>query len=126
MITNALTLLALVVAAVGLYNALLALALLKQRTRILLDAMGVSAAEQRRIDLGRTLGVCGLVLALAIPLGLLMGGLLCDVVNPRAFGWSIALAPGVGTVATPAAITLGVSLLVSLLPVPSEEIPDAE
>ncbi|MGE0622764.1 MAG: FtsX-like permease family protein [Pseudomonadales bacterium] len=125
-ITNALTLLALVVAAVGLYNALLALALLRQRTRQLFDAMGVSRVEQRRVDAGRTLAVCAFVLLLAVPLGLVMGALLCEVVNPRAFGWSIALAPGVGAITMPVILALGVSLLASLLPVPAEEIPDAE
>lgn len=124
-ITNALTLLALLVAAVGLYNALLALALLRQGTRHLLDAMGVSAAEQRRVDVGRTVGLCLLVLVLALPLGLVMGALLCGVINPRAFGWSIALAPGAHALITPSVVALGVSVLVSLLPVPTEEVPDA-
>ncbi len=125
-ITGALTLLALIVAAVGLYNALLALALQRQRTRHLFDAMGVTGVEQTWVDAGRTMAVCTLVVLLALPLGLLMGALLCEVINPRAFGWSIALAPGAGTIFRPVLVALGVSALVSLLPVPSEEVPDVE
>ena len=125
-VTGALTLLALMVAAVGLYNALLAMALLRQRMRALFDALGISTAERRRVDAGRTFAICLLVVLLAVPLGLVLGLLLCEVINPRAFGWSLTLAPGWEAVARPVLVALGVCAVVALLPVPVEAVPDAE
>jgi putative ABC transport system permease protein len=90
-ITRALTLLALLVAGVGLYNALLALQLQQQRTRQLLQALGVTRSELAGLARWRALGVGAAAVAFALPLGLIMGGLLCRVINPRAFGWSLNL-----------------------------------
>ncbi len=119
-ITRALTLLALVVASVGLYNALLALELLRTRSRQLLDAMGVSSGEQRRIATARIAGVGLITLLLALPLGLVMGWLLCAAVNPRAFGWSLNLTPSVDAFGWPLLTALLAMALIALLPVPAE------
>ncbi|MEM8769508.1 MAG: ABC transporter permease, partial [Pseudomonadota bacterium] len=119
-ITRALTLLALVVASVGLYNALLALELLRTRSRQLLDAMGVSKGEQRRIAAARIAGVGTITLLLALPLGLVMGWLLCAAVNPRAFGWSLNLTLSADAFGWPLLTALLAMALIALLPVPAE------
>ncbi len=124
-ITRALTLLALVVASVGLYNALLALELLQQPTRRLLHSMGTSAGEQRLVSACRVGAVGVAALLLALPLGLIMGWLLCGVINPRAFGWSLTLEVSAGSFLWPV-LSAGVAMLVvGLAPLPVERASDS-
>jgi putative ABC transport system permease protein len=120
-ITRALTLLALLVASVGLYNALLALELLQQPARRLLQTMGTSLTEQRLVAAWRVVGVGLAALLLALPLGLVMGALLCGVINPRAFGWSLNLELSLGSFLWPVVSALLTMLLVGLAPLPAEE-----
>lgn len=124
-ITRALTLLALLVACIGLYNGLLGLRLNQQPTLRLLDAMGVSAGEIRRIQLARGLGIGLAVIAFALPLGLVMGWLLCHVVNPRAFGWSLELLVAPLSLLLPVLLGLFVIAVTSLLPAPGEKLLEA-
>jgi putative ABC transport system permease protein len=121
-ITRALTLLALLVACIGLYNALLGLRLNQQSTLLLLASMGVSDAEVRRIQLARGLGIGAAVLVFALPLGLIMGWLLCHVVNPRAFGWELDLVIAPSALAVPVVLGLLVIVVTSLLPAPGEKL----
>jgi len=123
-ITRALTLLALFVASVGLYNTLLALQLLQQHTRDLLHAMGVSRQELRSVDRWRVIGVGSAALAFAMPLGLIMGWLLCRVINPRAFGWSLNLQVEWAAFVWPVVSAIVAMTGVLLLPTPSEEVLD--
>jgi putative ABC transport system permease protein len=120
-ITRALTLLALIVASVGLYNALLALELLQQPARRLLHTMGTTPLEQRLVAAYRVVGVGLTALLLALPLGLVMGWLLCAVINPRAFGWSLSLALSPGSFVWPVLSAMLAMLVVGLAPLPSEE-----
>jgi len=119
-ITRALTLVALIVAVAGLYNAMMALRLNQRASVALLRALGLSAAEQRWLALmcGGALGVFAVVLAL--PLGLFIGVVLCDVINPRAFGWSVALSISAADWALPMALGLAAAVAASVLPVPEE------
>jgi putative ABC transport system permease protein len=119
-IARALTLLALTVAAVGMYSALTGLRLQQAATRSLLVAQGFSAAEQRRVDLVRAVAAGGVAVVLAVPLGIVMAWLLCAVINPRGFGWSVALQLPVAGWLPPLVLGLGVALLTGLLPAPSE------
>lgn len=119
-ITRALTFLALIVASVGLYNALLALELLQQGVRRLLHAMGLDARELRQIAAWRVIGVGFMSLMLALPLGIAMGWLLCRVVNPRAFGWSLDLELAAGSFLWPVLTALAVMAVVGLAPTPRE------
>ena len=68
-ITNALTLLALTVAVVGLYNAMVGLRLNRLATRQLLASLGVTSAEERHIELVRALGLGLFAVLLAVPWG---------------------------------------------------------
>lgn len=90
-ITRSLTLVALLVAAVGLYSALVALGLTQSRTRTLLQYLGQNTRERLWYVCGRALAVAGVTVLIAIPLGLIVAALLCYVVNPRGFGWSVPL-----------------------------------
>ncbi|MFV2089069.1 MAG: FtsX-like permease family protein [Pseudomonadales bacterium] len=119
-VTQALTLLALIVASVGLYNALLALRLVQQQSLELLVAMGVSASELKTIERWRVVGVGCATLLFALPLGVLMGWLLCQVINPRAFGWSLNLLIDWPSFVWPVASAIAVMALISLLPTPRE------
>ena len=117
-IADALTLLALLVAAVGLGNAMTGLRLNRRATERLLVALGLTAGERRRIELIRSLSLGVLALLLALPLGLFMGVVLCEVINPRSFGWTVQLAVTPGALAWPVGLGLLAALLSGLLPAP--------
>ena len=117
-IADALTLLALLVAAVGLGNAMTGLRLNRRATERLLIALGLTAGERRRIELIRSLSLGVLALLLALPLGLFMGAVLCEVINPRSFGWTVQLAVRPGALAWPVGLGLLAALLSGLLPAP--------
>ena len=119
-ITRALTMLTLLVAVIGLYNAMTALRLNQKASRPLLSALGLSAAEQRRLALvrGGVLGACATLLAL--PLGLFIGLALCSHINPRAFGWSLSLSISAEAWAWPVLLGLAAALVGNLAPTPGE------
>ena len=119
-ISNALTLLALAVAVAGLYNAVTGLRLNRVVTRQLLSALGVSVGEDRLIELIRALGLAAGALALAVPLGLVMGWMLCEVVNPRAFGWRIELSLPFSALAWPTALGFLAAVIAAVAPSPKE------
>ena len=121
MLTRALTLLALVVAGVGVYNAILALRLRAEPARRLLVAVGASRAETRWVGLVRALLVAGMAALIAMPLGAAMAWVLCAVVNPRAFGWTIELALAGRAWFEPVLLGMGATLLAALLPAPPEQ-----
>ncbi len=121
-ITQALTLVALVVASIGLYNALLGLKLNQAPSLALLESMGVSARERQSLQLWRALGVGATVLVVALPVGILMAWLLCTVVNPRAFGWSLQLNLSPNAFLTPLVTAFVAIAVTSLLPTPRERL----
>jgi putative ABC transport system permease protein len=96
-ITEVLRLLVIGVAFIGVISALLALELERSREHATLRALGLTPGQLLGLTTlqSATLGlIAGL---LALPLGLLMAELLIEVINQRAFGWSMGrvLAPGV-------------------------------
>lgn len=119
-ITNALTLLALTVAVAGLYNAMVGLRLNRLATSRLLTALGLTAMEDRCIELVRALGLGAFAVLLALPLGVAMGAMLCDVINPRAFGWRIGLSMSAPALAWPMALGLLAAVAAALAPAPRE------
>jgi putative ABC transport system permease protein len=119
-ITQALTVLALIVAAVGTYSALTALRLQQASSTRLLQAQGVVAAELRRIALIRAATMGGAAVLLALPLGIAMAWVLCAVINPRSFGWTVALQMPLTGWLPPLLLGLAAALLAGLLPAPRE------
>ena len=83
-------------------------------------APGVTTGELTRIALRRALGIGSVAVALALPLGLIMAWLLCAVINPRAFGWTVDLHPALGDVVLPLALGVGAAVLAGLLPAPRD------
>ena len=88
-ITDYLTIVAITVAVLGLYGAVLSTEAQRRRHMNLLRTMGVEKKVLVRVGVSESLVIGGLAVLLAIPLGLAIDLVLCQVLNPRAFGWSI-------------------------------------
>jgi putative ABC transport system permease protein len=120
-VTRALTLLALVVAAVGMYTALTALRLAQAPTRRLLEAEGAVRHELALVTLVRAGTIGMLAVAIALPLGIAMAWILCRVINPRAFGWTIELTLAPAAWLPALLLGLAATLLAGVLPAPREQ-----
>ena len=90
-ITSILIFIAVMVAGIGIYVATTVLRLNQQASVRILTGMGISRMEVLGIDIARGAGIGLLACLLALPLGCVIGWVLCNVVNPRAFGWTVAL-----------------------------------
>ena len=115
-ITSGLTLIALVVAVVGLYNALSALQLRRRGENRLLYTLGVSRGRIAALGVQQNALIGAVAAVLAIPLGLAIAYVLCTLVNPRAFGWSISFALDVPALAAPVLLGIVAALLAGMLP----------
>ena len=120
LITEALTALAMIVASVALLNALAGLRLNQQATSDLLNVIGLNLREMKTIDLSRAVAVGAVALLLALPLGLWLGWVLCQEVNPRAFGWQIDLVVAGSAFVAPLVGGACAVLLAGLVGVPAE------
>ena len=121
-ITGSLTTLALLVASVGLYGALVALGLLQAPTQALLLMLGQGTGARWQWLLGRSLAVLLATLLLAVPLGLLLAALLCGVVNPRGFGWTVPLQLSGTALLWPMLVTLLAALAAGVMSAPRERL----
>lgn len=88
-VTEALRLLAMMVAFIGVFSALMALQLERRKEFAVLRALGL-----RRLQLGQLIVIESACLGLAaglmaLPLGLLMAWMLVESIQKRAFGWSM-------------------------------------
>ena len=90
-ITTALVLIALLVASIGIYIAVTALRLNKKVQMNVLAALGVNRLEVVGMDFALGFGIGVVAMLVAVPLGVMLGWILCDVINPRAFGWTVTL-----------------------------------
>jgi len=116
MVTDALTAVGLIVAVVGLYNAITALQLKRDREFRLLQAIGFTARDLMWMSVVQSVWLAGIALILALPLGLGIAWILCDHINPRAFGWSIPLRPSIAAMAKPILFGVIVAPLAGWLP----------
>lgn len=90
-ITSGLQLLATLVAFIGVLNALLALALEKQRELGILRSIGMTVAQVRKLVLLET-GLMGSVAGLlALPTGYILALILIYIINRRSFGWTLQM-----------------------------------
>ena len=88
-VTRVLRLLAVLVAFVGIFSALMAMLLEQGRERAILRATGVTRGQLLGL-VGLQTGLMGPTAGLlALPLGLAMGRMLIQVINLRSFGWSL-------------------------------------
>lgn len=90
-ITDVLISIALMVAAIGVYIANSTLRLNQRTASRLLLSLGVSAAERLAMDIARSLAIGIAAVIIAVPLGMVFGYILCELINPRAFGWAVSL-----------------------------------
>lgn len=112
-----LTLIALIVAVAGLYNALSALVLRARDVHRLLYAVGVSRVSIASLAVQQNLLIGAVAAAAAVPLGLVIAYVLCAEVNPRAFGWSISFGIDVPAILTPTLLGIVAALLAGLVPI---------
>lgn len=89
LLTRSLRWIVALVALVGITGALLALQLERGPELRLLQRLGLSGKEQRRLLLYESALLGLLAVLLALPLGAGLGWMLCEVINQRAFGWHI-------------------------------------
>ncbi len=88
-ITDVMRMLAVLVAFIGVLSALTALQLERAREFGILRATGMTPGQLRVMIMVQTI-LMGLIAGLlAIPLGLMMADVLIEVINRRAFGWSM-------------------------------------
>jgi putative ABC transport system permease protein len=91
LVTAALNVLTLGVAAFALLTALLTLSALRLPQLAPVWALGVTRPALAGLELVRAAGLAGVVFVLAIPLGLALGWVLLAVVNVAAFGWRLPM-----------------------------------
>ncbi len=115
-ITDALAMLALLVAVVGLYNALTALQLKRTQELRLLHGMGMGDSALASLCLTQALLLAALLALMALPLGLAIAWLLGELVNPRAFGWSIPLTFNMAPLLWPVVLAMLAAVAGGLLP----------
>ncbi len=112
-----LTFIALLVAVIGLYNALSALALRARDVHRLLYTAGVSRLSIAGLGLQQNLLIGVVAAVAAVPLGLAIAYVLCTEVNPRAFGWSIPFGIDMAALLTPTLLGVAAAVLAGVVPV---------
>ena len=115
-ITHALTLFAAAIAALGVFNALLALHLERTREYAMVLALGLAPAALRASLYLQTAVIALLACACALPLGVLIAKLLIAVINIRSFGWSMPLTLAGPALLTPVLGALGAALAATIYP----------
>jgi putative ABC transport system permease protein len=115
-VTAVLRLFAGAVAFAGVLSALLALQLEREREVGLLRALGLTPRQVVRLVLAET-GLMGLIAGLfALPLAALLGWVLVEHVNARAFGWTLALDLQPGQLAIALGLSLAAAWLAGIAP----------
>jgi putative ABC transport system permease protein len=115
-VTDILRFVALGVAVIGLVSALLAQQFERLREYGTLRALGFGAGDIVRVVIAQT-ALLGLVAATAaIPLGLVVGLVLIEVINLRSFGWTMSIAVPWPALASTWILSVGAALLAGLYP----------
>ena len=115
-VSRSLTSVALFVAALGLYAALTALQTSRASEFRLLSAVGHSRAGLWRLGMSEAAALGGIAVGAAVPLGLVTAWVLCDFVNPAAFGWTIDLRVVPSSVLVPVLVGLGSAVAAGAVP----------
>ena len=115
-ITQVLRLLALGVAFLGILSALMALQLERRKELAVLRAQGLTPRQLARQVVTQT-GLMGVVAGvLSLPLGVALSVLLIDVINRRAFGWTLRLELDPGSMTASFVLALLAALLAGAYP----------
>lgn len=115
-VTQALRLLAVVVAFIGVCSALVALQVERTRELGTLVALGLGERQQRALMLLETGLMGGVAGLLSLPLGGLLAWLLVHVINVRSFGWTMRLVWDPWLFAEALALSVGAAVLASVYP----------
>jgi putative ABC transport system permease protein len=115
-VTEVMRLLAAIVAFLGIFSALMALQLERERDFAVLRSLGMSIRQLFGQNLAQT-GLLGLTAGLAaIPLGGALAWLLVHVINLRSFGWSMDFVISVNTVLAGVAMAIVAAVLAGIYP----------
>ncbi len=115
-ITRVLYWLTLLVAAGGVFAALMALQLENRRQYALLRSLGFYANEVRTLVLTQAVVIGGISALLAAPIGWLVAKLLIGVINERAFGWSMVARVDLSATVFSVLVALTVSIIAGWYP----------
>ncbi len=115
-VTQALRLLAVVVAFIGVWSALLALQVERTRELATLEVLGLDERQKwglTVLETGLMGGVAGL---LSLPLGWLLAAILVNVINVRSFGWTMHLETDPWLFAQALVVSVTAAVLASVYP----------
>ncbi|MXW07716.1 MAG: FtsX-like permease family protein [Gammaproteobacteria bacterium] len=115
-LTNLIALIAVMVAVIGLFNSALALQSAKNAEYRLLNTLGFSRFALFRQSFTQSTLHGGVCCLLSLPLGIGIAWILCELVNPRAFHWTISLHVAPTTLGFPLLLGLSAAVLASILP----------
>ncbi len=115
-VTSALKIIAVVVAAFGIFSALLSLIIEREKEFALLKALGMSKQDiQRSISLQAfTMGLLSSIFA--IPLGIASAWVMIFVINHRSFGWDINFSLDFKSILFAALISITAALIAAIFP----------
>jgi putative ABC transport system permease protein len=115
-VTQALRLLAIIVAFIGIWSALLALQVERTRELATLEVLGLSQGQSWGLTLLET-GLMGAVAGLlSLPMGWLLAFILVNVINVRSFGWTMQLEADPWLFAQAFAVSIVAAVLASVYP----------
>jgi putative ABC transport system permease protein len=115
-VTQALRLLAIGVAFIGVWSALLALQIERTRELATLEVLGLSQGQSWGLTLLET-GLMGAVAGLlSLPMGWILAFILVNVINVRSFGWTMRLEADPWLFAQALAVSIVAAVLASVYP----------
>ena len=115
-VTQALRLLAVIVAFIGVWSALLALQVERTRELATLEVLGLGPRQMWGLTVLET-GLMGVVAGLlSLPLGWLLAVILVNVINVRSFGWTMSLEADPWIFAQALAVSVVAAVLASVYP----------
>ena len=115
-VTSVLRMLAVLVAFIGILNALMAMQIERARELAVLRANGLTPQQLWRLVIAET-SIVGLIAGLlALPLGILQALALILVINQRSFGWSMAISIDPGVLLQALALSVLAALAAGIYP----------
>jgi putative ABC transport system permease protein len=115
-VTQSLRLLAVVVAFIGVWSALMSLQVERTRELATLATLGLDERRQWVLGLLETALVGAVAGLLALPLGALLAYILVHVINVRSFGWTMRLEADPWLFAQAFLVSVGAAMLASVYP----------
>lgn len=115
-VTHALNLFIMLIALFGVWVSFLTLGRQQLQQMATLQTLGVTRAQLLASKLAQTLIILLVTIALAIPLGILLGWVLLTYVMPLAFGWSMAMVLDWWGILAFCLVVLVLALVVGTLP----------